>query len=72
MLTWLFRIATVVTLVFALVAALTTTGLCLGEDFSVWLACGLLAGFFALFFAPWCDKKLSAAKTPPQPPPVVT
>ena len=66
MITWLFRIATVVTLVFALIAALEAGGTCLGENVWVWLSCGLLAGFFALFFAAWFDAQIgSVQRTPP-------
>ena len=41
----LFLIAAVVLVVFALIAAASTTGLCLGSAFGVWLAASLLAYF---------------------------
>ena len=42
----LFIVAAIVLIVFALIAAASTTGLCLGSAFGVWLAASLLA-FFA-------------------------
>ena len=65
MITFLFKLAAVVTLVFALIASLTSGGTCLGENIYVWLSCGLLAGFFALFFAPWFDVELNSARNRP-------
>ena len=61
MISLLFKLATVVVLVFMLVATLATGGSCLGENAWVWLSCGLLAGFFALFFAPWLDARVKAS-----------
>ena len=65
MVSFLMKLATIVTLVFALVAALESGGTCLGENVWVWLSCGLLAGFFALFFAPWFDAFVESNRHPP-------
>ena len=67
MITVIFKLACIVTLAFMLVAALSSAGTCLGENVWVWLSCGLLAGFFALFIAPWVDAQVTAAKNAPAP-----
>lgn len=41
----LLLIAAVVLIVFALIAAISTSGLCLGSAYGVWLAAALLAYF---------------------------
>jgi predicted cobalt transporter CbtA len=64
MFNWLFRIATAVTFVLMLIASLEATGQCLGEGVTVWLASGLLAGFFALFFAPAIDVFIAKQQRP--------
>ena len=67
MITLLFKIATIVTLVFMLIASLRAGSAFLDESWLVWLACGLLALFFALFFAPWVDAELNSTQNPPPP-----
>ena len=49
MIEWIFRTATVVVFVLMLIAALVTSGQCLGEGVTVWLASGLLS----LAFTRW-------------------
>ena len=65
MIEWIFRTATVVVFVLMLIAALVTSGQCLGEGVTGWLASGLLSLAFTLFFCPWLDLKRNAAKTAP-------
>jgi hypothetical protein len=60
--------------VFMLIAALRSDLTFWGQGATVWLACGLLAGFFVMFFCPWIDAQFKSAKTPPavvSPPPPV-
>ena len=68
MITFLFKLAAIVTFVFALIASLQAGATCLGEDIWVWAICGLLSAFFALFFAPWFDIELNSARNRPAPP----
>jgi hypothetical protein len=65
MITLLSKIATLVLLVLMLIATLSSGGKCLSEGWDVWLAAGLLAGFFVLFFAPAVDVALGTQR--PQP-----
>jgi hypothetical protein len=58
---FLFKVAAVVMFVFTLVAALRY-GALFNELWTVWLASGLLATSFALFFAPWVDTQFNAAR----------
>jgi hypothetical protein len=49
----LFLVAAVVLIVFAIIAAAGTSGLCLGSSWFVWAAASLLAYYADLIFGGW-------------------
>ena len=63
MLTFLFKLAAIVMFVFTLIASLKAGSFWLGESWLVWGSSGFLAAFFAMFFAPYLDTQLQAART---------
>jgi hypothetical protein len=49
----LFLVAAIVLIVFALIAAAGTSGLCLGSNWYVWVAASVLAYYANLIFGGW-------------------
>ena len=66
MVTLLAKIATMVLFILMLIGTLSNAGTVLGEYWAVWLAAGLLAGFFVLFWAPAVDAVLGTQRNQPQ------
>jgi hypothetical protein len=63
-----FLVAAVVVAVFALIAALETSGSCLGETYAVWVGCVLLAYVFHCLVGEWVAAKINAERRRPAQP----
>lgn len=61
----IFLLAAIVVVVFALIAALDTTGRCLGQTSTVWLVASLLGFYLDQLLGGWVAVQIGAHRTAP-------